>query len=61
MATIVTSPEGKLICSQVSVLNEECMSVSVRVWPGWAQCMEGYTVIQSFEAIELLKAFMAGS
>src|SRR6267154_4973767 len=58
---MVTSPEGKSICSQVSVLYEEWMRVSVHVLPGQAQCMVGYTVIQFLEAIELLKAFMTSS
>ena len=60
-AIIITSPEGKLICSQVLVLYEEWMRVRVHILPGHTQCVVGYTVIQFLEAIELLKAFMTGS
>lgn len=57
----VTSPEGKSTCFHVSVLMANLIKVSVHILPRWALCIVGYIVIQSLDAIVLLKKLMEGS
>ena len=61
MLMIVMSPEGYSICFQQSVSILCLMRSRERVSEGFALCVEGYTVVQSLNAIVVPNLLIAGS
>ena len=61
MHKVVTSPDGKLSCSQLLVKMSLLTSITDCVFSGCFLCVLGYSGTQSLDAIVLLRKFIEGS